>query len=101
MTTIFLTILLIWIVIFMINLYLYKEENREIIEDIKWLVNEKFATKIILLILFIQGPYWLYKAIRFRFVIWSVKRTVNRIMRKDNPDYDINKELRELKEEKR
>lgn len=82
-----------WLLLGVINLFLYKHEFDSIEEELDWLEGNEIIILIGFLMLMVFSPYYFYLGIKRRILIAfenlklkRIKRKVSKILKKENID---------------
>lgn len=90
---------IIWLSLFVIDIFICMDEVEDAIQDFKFIFNEKFLRHYMILVLFAGAPYWFVLRIRDIFILNFVKRKIRKICEKDGVDF--NKIWRGVKAERK
>lgn len=75
-------ILIVWIVCALICFKIFKEEIEDKVNEMKWLFNEVFVSRLAHTVIFVGAPYFLFNYMRVRIVWFFVIRNAKKLIKK-------------------
>lgn len=81
----------IYLTLGIVTVILHRSQILEVADELQWMISRSFVIYFTRLRIFILNPYYLVRWIYFEIVtmitVWSIKRSVIKILKRNNVDH--------------